>query len=149
MPKRTAGLVLWTALGSVMVVSSTAIAEEEPEAITNRVTLDLQISGIDQPGCTVEIKPAHPGSRFKPVVRPLQTHGAGDTARLDAIKIDARSLSADRDCAFAITIKGTDGASQTFKRIIRLTPPEEGKPVPSLSKTIYLRTTSIARKDTP
>ncbi|WP_152049936.1 hypothetical protein [Tautonia marina] len=117
------------------------------ETVNNTVKLDLQISGVEQ-GWKVEIKPANPGSRFKPVVRQVE-QSQGNPAQLGQIAIDARSLSADRDCALAIVLTDPEGASQTFKRSIRLLPQPDADTVPELSKTFYLRSSSVAIRDTP
>ena len=122
--------------------------KQELEAVANTVQLELQISGLERSGWTLEIKPAHAGSRFETVVREVEMNDGGPV-RLDAIAIDARSISADRDCAFAITLKGPDGEAETFKRSIRLRPQEPEQPAPVVSKTYYLRSTAIAQKDEP
>ncbi|MEW4567746.1 hypothetical protein AB1L88_07755 [Tautonia sp. JC769] len=117
------------------------------ETVNNTVKLDLQISGVEQ-GWKVEVRPANPGSRFRPVVRQVK-QTQGDPVRLDQIAIDARSLSADRDCALAIVLTDPEGESQTFKRSIRLLPQPDAEVVPELSKTFYLRSSSVAIRDTP
>ena len=117
------------------------------ETVNNTLKLDLQISGVEQ-GWTIQIKPANPGSRFQPVVRQVK-QSQGDPVQLGEIAIEARSLSADRDCALAIVLTDPEGSSQTFKRSIRLLPQPDAEIVPELSKTFYLRSSSVAIRDTP
>lgn len=119
----------------------------DPVAVKNTVRLDLQISGVSA-GWKVEIKPAHPGSRFKPVTRHVEL-AEGEPTQLDEISLDAGSLSSDRDCALAIVLTDPEGESQTFKRSVRLLPQPDEETVPELSKTFYLRTSTVAKKDRP
>ena len=141
----------WIVLLTLTAATATASAApgDPPPSVHNTVKLDLQVSGIPLDGCEIEIRPAHPGSRFEPVVRQIERVSADGVARLDTIAIDARSLGADGDCAFAITIKAPDRADETFKRSVRLLPPADDAPVPVRSLTCYLRTVAVAKKGTP
>ncbi|RUL88869.1 hypothetical protein [Tautonia sociabilis] len=142
-----------------LLASVPAVSADEPgpspepkptpkvDGVANTVKLDLQISGVGA-GWKVRIKPAHAGSRFEPVVREVE-HGDDGPVRLEEISIDATSLTADRDCALAIVLTGPDGVEQTFKRSVRLLPQPDADTVPELSKTFYLRTSTVASKETP
>jgi hypothetical protein len=70
-----------------------------------KVQLALRVAGLTSRGCDVEVKPAHPGCSFKTVVEHVGPDGMANL-RLD----DVRTVSADRDCTFAITIRATDAA---------------------------------------
>lgn len=142
----------------VLVASAPALADEpvpkpEPapkptvETVANTVKLDLQITGVDR-GWKIEVKPANPGSRFKPVVKKIENTGIGPV-QLDPISFDARTLSADRDCALSIVLTDPEGETQTFKRSVRLLPQPDAEALPELSKTFYLRTSTVASRDTP
>jgi hypothetical protein len=139
-------------LFALIVLPTLSSADEpkpspEPVAVKNTVKLDLQISGVT-PGWKVEIKPAHPGSRFEPIVRQVED-GDGGPVQLDEISLDAQSVSADRDCALTIVLTDPEGEAQSFKRSLRLLPQPDDKSVPQLSKTFYLRTSTVAKKDRP
>jgi hypothetical protein len=141
-----------SALLVLIVFPASAKADEPkpspvPIAVKNTVKLDLQISGVSS-GWKVEIKPAHPGSRFEPVVRQVDS-GDGGPVQLGEISLDARSVSADRDCAMTIVLTDPEGDAQTFKRSLRLLPQPDDQTVPQLSKTFYLRTSTVAKKDRP
>ena len=130
------------------IVAHPASADEPlPDVVANTVKLDLQISGLDE-GWTVKVKPAHPGSRFKTVVRRIKADENGP-GRLGVLAIPAESLSADRACAFAIVLTDPSGTAKTFKRSVRLLPQDDPEAVPELSKTFYLRTSAVASKDEP
>ena len=148
-----AGRAALAALGlGLLLAPAAALAgvedpPEEPEGVANTVKLDLQITGVG-PGWTVEIRPAHAGTRFEKVVRSLEPR-PGEPVRLSDIAIDAKTLGADRACAFAIVLKGPDGEAETFKRSLRLEPADADEPPPVVSKTYYLRSTVVARRDDP
>jgi hypothetical protein len=150
-PRTLVTLLALTFAGAVQADEPTPRPTPTPEprieTVNNTVKLDLQISGVEH-GWKIEIKPANPGSRFQPVVRQVK-QSQGDSVQLGEIAIDARSLSADRDCALAIVLTDPEGSSQTFKRSVRLLPQPDAEIVPELSKTFYLRSSSVATRDTP
>lgn len=84
-------------------------------AATYRVRLALSIAGLTPSGCDVEIKPAHPGCTFKPRVEHI---GPGGQATLDIDGI--QTVSADRDCSFAITMREPGQTPHTTYRGLRL-----------------------------
>ena len=143
--------LMFVALGGLCTAAPTSAEDPSPKndaiSVTNTVKLDLQITGVER-GWKIEVKPAHPGSRFRPVVRQIEESTSGPV-QLDLIAIDAQSLSADRDCALAIVLTDPEGTSQTFKRSVRLLPQPDTATVPELSKTFYLRTSTIASRETP
>jgi len=118
--------------------------KEPPKDVVNAVELELVISGVGKGGYRVEVKPAHRGCRFEKIVRTIEAE-PGQPAKLKPIRFNARSFSADRDCAFAITITDAEGESATYKRSIRLESPTEEVPRPKVSKSFSLRTTTVAK----
>ena len=88
--------------------------ESDPKS-TYKVTIDLNIAGLGPKGCDVDIKAAHPGCKFNAVTCHIGPKGQ---AFID-IK-DIESLSADRDCTFAITVREPGQASKTIRRGLRL-----------------------------
>ncbi len=127
-----------------------ALALDGP--VTNTVRLDLQIAGVGREGCTVTIKPAHPGCTFPEVVKRIDQADPAGVVRLDPIAIAATSTGADRDCAFAITIREPNRPDKTYKRAIRLAAVQPGKPAPVQSLACYLSSPSrpaTAAKEKP
>lgn len=124
-------------------------AAEEPTPVVNKVRLDLQLSGLGAAGCKIEIRPAHPGCRFEAVVREFPSIPASGVLKVETVTIEASALNADRNCAFAITVTEPNAKPKVFKRNIRLDEPNPGSPTPEIAHTFYLRTTTIAKRDTP
>ncbi|MEI7923200.1 MAG: hypothetical protein WCJ40_14935 [Planctomycetota bacterium] len=113
--------------------ASTVKAESD---VVNDVVIELQVQGLSKEGCVVEIAPGHPGCKFKKVRYKV------DTARVLLQPIEVTSLSADRDCSFAITIKEPGMPEQTIKRGMRLVKPAAGAVKPESKITCYLATPS-------
>jgi hypothetical protein len=79
------------------------------------VKLYLKIVGLGPPGCDVEVRPGHPGCEFSPVKAHVDASGWA-AVTLD----DVRSLIADRDCTFAITIREPGQPQRTVHRGMQL-----------------------------
>ncbi len=99
-------------------IAGSNTAEGSPAATKPcTVKLDLRIAGLRADGCDVEIKPGHPGCKFPAVTRHVKMNG------LESLLMkDVRTLSADRDCTFAITIREPGQADRTVRRGLRLDP---------------------------
>jgi hypothetical protein len=120
-----------------------ARAGEAP--VENKVNLQLQITGLGAEGCTLEIKPGHPGCQFESLERRVKR--VGETVTLAPIAITAKSTGADRDCSFAITIKEPGQPPKTFRRGLRLSARAAGEPAPVQSLKVYLSAPSVAIRD--
>ncbi len=83
-----------------------------------KVELELVIAGR-QGSCDVEVKPAHSGCSF----RAVKKHVDRDQKTLRIVIDDLVLNNADRDCAFAITLKEAGKPEKTMKRGMRLDPP--------------------------
>jgi hypothetical protein len=92
-------------------------AQEAPKPPAHTVKLVLRITGLNREGCTVEIKPAHPGCAFRARTEHVEADGKAEIAFADV-----RTQSADRDCTFAITIRESGQAERTVYRGLRLKP---------------------------
>lgn len=81
------------------------------------VKLELRIAGltVNGPGCDVEIKPGHPGCKFRTVQHHVDSRGYATVVVPDAV-----SRNADRDCTFAITIREPGQPERTVRRGLRL-----------------------------
>ncbi len=116
---------LTLASGAVLALGSSGWADEKPAA--GRVMLKIGIAGLGRGGCDVEIKPGHPGCQFRPVTRHITSDG-----KADVVLDDVRTTSADRDCAFAITVREPGHPPRTFHRGLRLDASQPAT-VPTLS----------------
>lgn len=119
-----------------LVGIAAATAFDGEPGIVNNVVIELQVQGLSKEGCVVEIAPGHPGCKFKKVRYKV------DNARVLLQPIEVTSLSADRDCSFAITIKEPGMPEKTIKRGMRLIRPEAGSAKPESKITCYLATPS-------
>jgi hypothetical protein len=94
-----------------------AAKADAPATGSNAVTIDLRIAGLTARGCEVEVKPAYPGCAFTP-----QTKAIDKTGLALVNLVDVRSVSADRDCTVAVTIREPGQAVRTVYRGLRLSP---------------------------
>lgn len=124
-------------LGFLPVAASTASSNVLAQSgVVNQVTIELQVQGLSKEGCIVEIAPGHPGCKFKKVKYKV------DNSRVLLQPIEVTSLSADRDCSFAITIKEPGMPDQTIRRGMRLSRPDSAGAKPESKLTCYLATPS-------
>jgi hypothetical protein len=114
--------------------------------VENLIQIELQIAGIGREGCSIEIKPAHPGCQFTPIKKSLDTAAASRGLRLP---VQARSTAADRDCSFAITITQPGYPPRTFRRGLQLIPPKSSESAaPSQTLRCYLSSPALAQRET-
>ncbi len=137
----------WIAALVVVGWGGLAHAFDETAPVKNTVKLDLQLSGLGSAGCKVDIRPAHLGCRFEPIVREYEQVPTSGVLRVETLTIEASALNADRNCAFAITVIEPSGKPRVFKRIVRLSTPTADEPTPVVSQTFYLRTTTLAKRE--
>jgi hypothetical protein len=137
-------------LAAVAMSGTTAGAAgpDQPTA-SNTLRLQLQITGLTPEGCTLAIRPAHPGCQFEPVERRIVVRTSGGMVRLDPIELKATSSGADRDCSFAITLAEPGKGPRTYLRGVRLTAAEPGQAVPVQTVKLYLTAPSLAAHDDP
>lgn len=103
---------------TVLALGRHAGADDKPTTSTHRVRLSLRIAGLSSKGCDVEIKPAHAGCKFRPITRHISVGGVDD------IDInDVETTSADRECAFAITVLEPGHAVRTVRKGLHLRTP--------------------------
>lgn len=127
-----------------------AEADGENATVENTVKLEIQISGLGPNGGKVEIKPAHPGCKFKPLPPVTLKKGAApDVVKLEPIAVVASTTSADRDCSFEITLTEPGRTPVTFRRGLQLSPASSGSAKPSRTLKCYLPATAVASKDDP
>lgn len=137
------------ALALILGWAAGAAASDEP-AVTNTVRLQLKITGLPAGGCLLKIAPAHPGCEFPVIERKIAARpGSGGMAVMEPIVVKATSTGADRDCSFAITLQEPGQPPQTFRRGVRLVPPEPGKAAPVKDLRVYLSAPSLAARELP
>lgn len=131
-----------------------ADGELEPGSVINTIHLELRISGLGTNGCDIEVKPGHAACSFRPVVLRLKPGEERSVLKLPPIV--ASSISADRDCSFAITVKEPGVPTMVLRRGIRLTasnaneadPSDTAKPpLPVQVLTYYLVAPSLAARE--
>ncbi len=125
--------------GSIISAEAGSTSNNEATTSTNVVKLKLRIAGLGSNGCQVEIKPGHPGCQFQPLTEQVKSDGA-----LDLDLKDVRTLNADRDCTFAITIKEPGQPVRTVRRGLRVSASKEKGQLSSL--TCYLSSPSRVAK---
>ena len=143
----TAAWMLLTAVGAM--VSPAADGGGSPPAIKQKVRLDIRLDGTSAAsGVEIVIKPGHPATKFKEVVYKVKQDG--DIRDIPPIEVE--TLSADRDCSFAITLKDPGHADKVFRRSVQLNPPTEaipGKPEVMPTLKCYLSSRDVAAKVAP
>lgn len=126
--RMAAWIVAAASVGAVGLISTTTTQAGGPPPIKQKVKLDIRLDGISiHNKAEIEIKPGNSGCRFKPVTYPVK--GGGWVP--DVLPIDVETLSADRDCSFAITLKEAGQADKVFRRSVQIAPVTEataGKP---------------------
>lgn len=148
MPSRSwmAALTLAAAMG--VMSHEQVFAAAEP--VVNQVRLELQIAGVSRDGCEIEIKPGHAGCQFPTIVKKVGPRTLGSPSRT-VVNLDpilAQSTNADRDCAFAITVREPGCPPRTFHRGIRLAQRASEEAVPLQKLTCYLSTPSLLARET-
>lgn len=138
-------MAAWTtAIAVALTLTASVRANDDKQAVENKVKLDLRITGLTARGCVIEIKPAHPGCSFKPVKKTLDASNYRDP-----IAIDAKTTGADRDCSFAITIREPGQPAKTYRRGLCLEQPTSAKPHPSQTLRVYISAPNVAARDEP
>ena len=132
---RMAALALAAASAALFGTASLA---GQPTPVKQTVKLSLHLEGVDREGGQVLIKPGHPGCRFKEISfrvseKPRDAFGM---ITLDAIEVE--TISADRDCAFAITLKEPGKPDKTVRRNLLLVPDADGRPAAPQKMTCFV-----------
>ena len=138
-------MAAWTLAAATALAfqGGTGIARGDDNAVVNKITFTLKITGLGRDGCEVEIKPGHPGCEFKPITQKLDRNG-----QIDLKPFEVKSTSADHDCLFAITVKEPGRAPKTIKRgLVLVTAPAGTKAVPAQNFSCLLRSPSLAARD--
>ena len=142
-----AAWMLATAVGAMVLPATSAAGN--PTALKQKVKLDIRLDGTSAAtGVEIVIKPGHPATKFKEVIYKVKQDGEIS----DIPSIEVETLSADRDCSFAITLKDPGHADKVFRRSIQLSPPTgatPGKPEVMPTLKCYLSSRDVAAKVAP
>jgi hypothetical protein len=126
-----------TIAAGVASLALTAKAGDPPKS--SKVRLEIHIAGLKRAGCDVEVKPGSPTCRFRAGTQHIPAEG-------HALFVfdDVKSQSADRECAFAITIREAGQPERTYRRSVRLAPPHAAVTQASLACYLYCPSSLIA-----
>lgn len=139
------------ALAAIVVFGSAARLLAEAPPVVNQVKLQLEVTGLSQGECEIEVKPANAGCEFPTLV--YRVEGLGKPGRPDArVRVtfkpmNAQCSNADRECSFAITLREPGQPPKTYHRGLRLKLPEASGATPSQTLTCYLSSPSLAARE--
>ena len=90
-----------------------------PVPAKQKVKLNIRLDGtMDDSGTELVIKPGNPASRFREITYPVRRDGNIQ----DIPPFDVETLSADRDCSFAIILKEPGRPDKVFRRSLQIVP---------------------------
>jgi hypothetical protein len=115
----------------------------EPAAIKQKVKLSLRLDGLSAQGGEIEIKPGHAACRFETIKFQTKDHPRSVDGKIALDPIEVETLSADRDCSFAITLKEPGQPDKTVRRNIRIVPTPDGKPASPQMLTCFISSNSL------
>ena len=142
-----AALILAAASAGTGLLVATAEAGGTPP-VKQKVVLQIRIDGLTPgSGAQLVIKPGHRACKFAEIVYPFK----GEANIKDIPPIDVESLSADRDCSFAITLKEPGQPDKVFRRSLQLAAPtattsDDAAGVKPQVLQCYLSSHSVAAK---
>jgi hypothetical protein len=142
----------WSWMAALTLVASLtgavapAARAAEPPAVKQKVSLSLRLDGLSAAGGEIEIKPGHAGCRFETIKFQTKSHPKMLEGRIVLDPFEVETVTADRDCSFAITLKEPGQPDKTVKRTLRLAPPVEGKPVKPQELICYISSNSLKPK---
>ena len=137
----------WMAAGVLAAVTlggwASGVRAGQPVAVKQKVNLSIHIAGTTpNAGVEVIIKPAHPACKFKPITCPVKQDGMLQ----DIPPIEVETLSADRDCTFAIVLKEPGQPEKTFRRSLQLNPPSAATGDKPQALMCYISSRMVASK---
>jgi hypothetical protein len=106
----------------------TASHAGQPTPVKQTVKLSLHLEGIAREDGEVTIKPGHPGCRFKEISFRLSDQPRDTYGMINLAPFEVETISADRDCAFVITLKEPGKPDKTVRRNLLVLPNADGSP---------------------
>jgi hypothetical protein len=117
----------------------------QPNPIKRKVAISLRLDGLSAQGGEVEIKPGHAGCKFETITFRTKDHPLGADGKIYLDPIEVETVSADRDCSFAITLKEPGQPDKTVRRNLRLAPASDGKAAKPQPMTCFITSNSMDR----
>ena len=114
-----------------------------PPAVKQRVSLSLRLDGLSTEGGEVEIKPGHAGCKFETIKFQTKERPPGSDGKINLDPIEVETVSAGRECSFAITLREPGQPDKTVRRTLRLTPATQSKAPTSQAMTCYISSNSL------
>lgn len=141
---RMAAWMLVATLAGVSAVPSSGWAAG-PAPLKQKVKLEIRLDGISgDSGAEITIKPGSPACRFKTMTYPVKFDRPGMVA--DLLPIEVETLSADRDCSFAIILKEPGHPDKTFRRSLQVQPTTDATAGKPQVLVCYLSSRTVATK---
>ncbi len=100
----------------------------QPTPTRQVVKLSLRVDGIARQDGEILIKPGHPGCRFKEITTRVSDLVPDMYGMYNFAPFEVETVSADRDCSFAITLREPGKPDKTARRNLRIIPNAEGRP---------------------
>ena len=116
----------------------TASLAGQPTPVKQTVKLSLHLEGMAREGGEVRIKPGHPGCRFKEISFRLTDQPRDSYGMINLAPFEVETISADHDCAFAITLKEPGKPDKTVRRNLLLVPDDDGRATAPQKMTCFV-----------
>lgn len=138
-----AAVALGVGVGLGVAGGAKAAWAGQPAPIKQKVKLVINVAGTTPSvGAELLIKPAHPACKFKPI-----TYAVKQDRIEDIPPIEVESLSADRDCSFALVLKEPGLPDKLFRRSLQLDAPTGGAAAEKVQTLrCYISSNMIAAK---
>ena len=140
-------MATWMVLATAVGVVGWAAPSQGggPLPVKQTVQLNVRIDGtMPDSGVELVIKPGHPASKFKPITYPVKRDGL----IRDIPPIDIETLSADRNCSFAIVLKEPGQPEKVFRRSLQINEPTAAHPLKTQVLQCYLSSQAVTTKGT-
>jgi hypothetical protein len=135
-----AALTLAASLSGALAPS---IRASEPPAVKQKVSLSLRLDGLPAEGGEIEIKPGHAGCKFETIKFQTKSHPKVIDGKIFLDPIEVETISADRECSFAITLREPGQPDKVVRRTLRLVPTPPGKTATAQPLTCYISSNSL------
>ena len=137
----------WMAALTLVAAMAGALAPPtraaEPPPVKQKVNVSLRLDGLSSQGGEIEIKPGHAGCKFETIKFETKSHPKSIDGKIHLDPIEVETISADRDCSFAITLKEPGQPDKLVRRNLRIIPTPEGKPAKAQELTCYISSNSL------
>jgi hypothetical protein len=135
-----AALTLAASMSGALAPSTWAA---EPPPVKQKVSLSLRLDGLSSEGGEIEIKPGHAGCKFETIKFQTKSHPRVIDGKIFLDPIEVETVSADRECSFAIILREPGQPDKVVRRTLRLVPPPSGKTASAQTLTCYISSNSL------